>query len=185
MPVGPIGLLCIKNTLTHGFKIGFAVGLGAALADSFYGFLAGGGLAIFSGFLLDYSFQIKLVGAVALIYLGVKEIIEYKNSPSHAAEVKTSNFSKTILAVFFLTLTNPATIIAYLAIFTALGGSSASGVGIFIMILGVFFGSLFWWLILAFSVSKIKHKISPDSMHKIKIFSGIILCAFGIYSLIN
>ncbi|MBM4414125.1 MAG: LysE family translocator, partial [Chloroflexi bacterium] len=40
VPVGPIGLLCIRRTLAHGWRAGFASGLGAATADTLYGFLA-------------------------------------------------------------------------------------------------------------------------------------------------
>lgn len=184
MPVGPIGLLCIKNTLSHGFKIGFAAGLGAALADSFYGFLAGGGLVLFSQLLLDHVTHIKIIGGIFLIYLGLKEIINYKKISHKAASVKSSDFFKTMFTVLFLTLTNPATILSFVAIFAAIGGSTVDGAGLATMILGVFFGSLFWWLILAGGVSRIKHKISENFMKKIKIFSGIILCTFGIYAVI-
>ncbi len=184
MPVGPIGLLCIKNTLSHGFKIGLAVGLGAALADSFYGFLAGGGLVLFSKFLLEYTNYIKIIGGIFLIYLGVKEIKNYKEISRKAANIKTSHFFKTTSTVFLLTLANPATIIAFIAIFAAIGAadSAASGAGLAAMILGVFCGSLIWWIILSSAVTKIKHKISENIMKKIKIFSGIILCAFGVYA---
>ena len=185
MPVGPIGLLCIKNTLSYGFKIGFAVGLGAALADSFYGFLAGGGLALISKFLIDYTFYIKIIGGLFLIYLGIKEIKSYKEIPNKAANIKASHFFKIVVTVLFLTLTNPATIISFIAIFAAIGGSSVGGFGLVTMILGVFLGSLFWWLILAGGVSKIKHKISDNLMKKIKILSGFVLCSFGCYALFS
>ena len=33
-PVGPIGLLCIRRTLSHGRAAGFVSGLGAAAADA-------------------------------------------------------------------------------------------------------------------------------------------------------
>ena len=39
-PVGPIGILCIKRTLTSGRWVGLASGLGAATADAIYGFIA-------------------------------------------------------------------------------------------------------------------------------------------------
>ena len=42
-PVGPIGLLCIRRTLTGGPALGFATGLGAATADAAYGAVAGFG----------------------------------------------------------------------------------------------------------------------------------------------
>jgi len=184
MPVGPIGLLCIKNTLSYGFKTGFAVGLGAALADSFYGLLAGGGLALISKFLLTYTSYIKVIGGIFLIYLGIKEVRNYKKVPHNAAKIKNSHFLKTVFTVLFLTLTNPATIISFVAIFASIGGLTVGVLGLITMIFGVFSGSLFWWLILAGGVTKIKHKISEKIMKIIKIFSGIILCGFGIYTVI-
>ena len=38
-PVGPIGLLCVQRSLKRGFRSGLATGLGAASADTVYGFL--------------------------------------------------------------------------------------------------------------------------------------------------
>jgi threonine/homoserine/homoserine lactone efflux protein len=45
-PVGPIGVLTIKRTLAEGRLSGFATGMGAAMADTVYGFIAGFGLHI-------------------------------------------------------------------------------------------------------------------------------------------
>jgi threonine/homoserine/homoserine lactone efflux protein len=44
LPVGPIAILCIRKTLFNGFLSGFISGLGAALADGIYGFIAACGL---------------------------------------------------------------------------------------------------------------------------------------------
>ncbi|MDD4952426.1 MAG: lysine transporter LysE, partial [Desulfovibrionaceae bacterium] len=49
-PVGPIGLLCIQRTLAGGRRSGLASGLGAAVADTFYGCVAGFGLSFVSLF---------------------------------------------------------------------------------------------------------------------------------------
>jgi threonine/homoserine/homoserine lactone efflux protein len=40
LPVGPIGVLCIRRTLTQGQMAGFLSGLGAATADAIYGSIA-------------------------------------------------------------------------------------------------------------------------------------------------
>lgn len=40
-PVGPIGVLCIRRTLTKGQVSGLVSGLGAATADAFYGCVGG------------------------------------------------------------------------------------------------------------------------------------------------
>ncbi len=43
-PVGPIGILCIRRSLIDGPAVGFATGLGAAVADAMYGCIAAFGL---------------------------------------------------------------------------------------------------------------------------------------------
>jgi len=50
IPVGPIGLLCIRRTLARGRISGFFSGLGAATADGMYGAVAGFGLTFVSRF---------------------------------------------------------------------------------------------------------------------------------------
>ena len=45
-PVGPIGVLCIRRTLQHGFKSGLASGLGAASAVAVYGAIAAVGWSL-------------------------------------------------------------------------------------------------------------------------------------------
>ncbi len=184
MPVGPIGMLCIKNTLSHGFRIGVATGLGAAMADSCYGFMAGGGLAFLSNLLLNNTTIIKIIGSFILLYLGINEI---RNSRAKINEiaVKKSNFYKTIATTYFLTITNPMTILSFIGVFAALGGGGLNKADIAFIISGIFCGSLAWWLTLAGSVSVIRHKISISSMAKIKIISGIILCGFAAYTLFS
>src|SRR3954468_13333260 len=71
-PVGPIGLLCIRRTLAHGRAVGFATGLGAAVADSTYGFAAACGLTAVSAALLSYQWWIRLLGGLFLCYLGIE-----------------------------------------------------------------------------------------------------------------
>ena len=72
--VGPMWVLCLRRTLASGALVGLASGLGIAVADGFYGAVAAFGLTAISGFLLAYAFWIGLVGAVFLIYLGLRTL---------------------------------------------------------------------------------------------------------------
>ena len=69
-PVGPIGVLCIRRTLSAGFISGIVSGLGAALADSLYGAVAAFGLTALSGLLLTYSDGLRLGGGQHLGVFG-------------------------------------------------------------------------------------------------------------------
>ena len=72
IPVGPIGLLLIRRTLTRGRVAGLASGLGAATADALYGCIAGFGVTLLSNFLLENSYMLRVVGGAFLCYLGIK-----------------------------------------------------------------------------------------------------------------
>ncbi len=172
-------MLCIKNNLTHGFRIGLATGLGAALADSLYGFLAGGGLASVSQFLLSQSSAIKIAGGVILLYLGLSEIKNAKKSRGVTVEIKANGFAKTMTTTFFIVLANPATILSFLGIFAAIGGGNSTISGIAIMIFGVFLGSFIWWLILSAITSSTRHKIPEKFMARIRVVSGLILLGYS------
>lgn len=69
-PVGPVGVLCIRRTLTNGMTIGFISGLGAATADAIYGSIAALGISAVAAFLLDYQSYLRIIGGVFLLYLG-------------------------------------------------------------------------------------------------------------------
>ncbi|NMB58797.1 MAG: LysE family translocator, partial [Chloroflexi bacterium] len=51
-PVGPIGVLCIRRTISNGRLSGLVSGLGAATADGLYGCVAAFGLTFISSFLV-------------------------------------------------------------------------------------------------------------------------------------
>ena len=59
-PVGPIGALCIRRTLTDGRLPGLLTGLGAATADGCYGAIAGFGLTIIANALLTQERWLRL-----------------------------------------------------------------------------------------------------------------------------
>jgi threonine/homoserine/homoserine lactone efflux protein len=118
-PVGPIGILTIRKTLAEGRLAGFMTGLGAACADAVYGAIAGFGLTIVSSFLIEHEFWMQLFGGLFLVYLGVKS---YRSIPAtEAAKISGKGLINNLVSTFFLTATNPATILLFASVFTAFG----------------------------------------------------------------
>jgi threonine/homoserine/homoserine lactone efflux protein len=184
-PVGPIGVLCINRTLKTGLMAGLSTGLGAALADAVYGCIAGFGLVAVSQFLLAQQMWIRLIGGAFLLYLGIKTFASSTSPKEIPDQAKT--LWRDFTSTFFLTLTNPMTIISFIAIYASLGvvEANANYQEALIVVIGVFAGSLLWWLLLSTSINLIRHKLSKDILIWINRFSGLILFAFGIFSLIS
>lgn len=186
-PVGPIGVLCINRALQEGFKAGFITGCGAATADGMYGLIAGFGLTFISSFLIHEQSCIRIIGGLFLIYLGMKTFIA-KPSTKAAPVNSTESLARSYFSTFFLTATNPMTILSFIAIFSGLGLGNTYGsyLASCMLVLGVIVGSLSWWLILTFSVAKIfHHRMHTSWLSGINRLSGSILILFGFAALIS
>ena len=182
-PVGPIGVLCIRRTLTNGRASGLASGLGAATADAVYGCVAGFGLTFVSNTLISQQLWFRLVGGVFLCYLGLKTLLA--KPAEEAAPAGANSLISAYTSTFFLTLTNPMTIISFAAIFAGLGGSSGNYVSAALLVLGVFIGSALWWLTLSTGVSTFRTKVTPDGLRWVNRISGLVIAAFGLLALLS
>lgn len=185
LPVGPIGVLCINRSLLGGFIPGLVTGLGAATADAVYGLIAVLGLTAITSFLVTSETYIKLIGGIALCYLAVKILLKKKSNTSVDNSRKSNAIS--YITTFFLTLTNPATIISFAAVFAALGlGYKFKGIyPSIIMVTGVFIGSLLWWIFLSGGVSLLREKINVKFINYIGLISGSLILIFGLVCIVS
>src|SRR5258705_11085466 len=120
VPVGPVGVLCVRRTIFQGKLAGFVSGLGAATADAIFGFIAAFGLTFVSDWLIGYQQWLRIAGGCYLLYVGSSALLarsEVKSDSERDAETPLRGFAST----FALTLSNPITIVALLGLFSVLG----------------------------------------------------------------
>lgn len=184
-PVGPIGVLCIRRTLAEGRLNGLVSGLGAATADAIYGCIAAFGLTFITDVLVQQQVWLRLVGGTFLIILGAKTILS-KPSEKPPSE-KRIGLLDAYGSTFFLTLTNPVTILSFAAIFAGIGlGSAVADYGSAgLLVFSVFAGSALWWLILSGTVSLLRKRVTPRVLRWINRVSGAIIMGFGVLILIS
>lgn len=184
-PVGPIGVLCIRRTLAEGRLFGFASGLGAATADAIYGCIAGFGLTFISSLLIGQQMWIRLIGGLFLCYLGVRTLLA--EPAERPASVGESGLLGAYGSTFFLTLTNPMTILSFTAVFAGLGVGSASGDygSAAVLVLGVFVGSGLWWLLLSGIAGAFRTRFSTRALRWVNRISGVVVAGFGVVALLN
>ena len=182
VPVGPIGLLCIQRTIAYGRNSGLVTGLGAATADGLYGGVAAFGLTTISGFLVGQQFWFRLIGGTFLLYLGTKTFLSKpaEKAATSSHESLFSDYGSTV----FLTITNPMTILSFVAVFAGLGLANSSGgqTSPVLMIVGVVLGSTLWWFGLSAGVSLFRPKFNGDSLRVVNRISGATLIGFAIFA---
>jgi threonine/homoserine/homoserine lactone efflux protein len=189
-PVGPMGMLCIRRTLTGGPRAGLAIGFGIATGDAVYGLIAALGLVGISQFMLAYDRPLHLLAGLFLLYLGVRALLQKApaeaangNSDSNGklAQVGRAGALRAYASSLLLTLTNPQTVIMFAALFTTLAPRGAFSSSIALTTVGgVFCGSIAWWCFLVTVVSLARHAIGSKLRVAIDRFVGITLAAFGI-----
>lgn len=184
-PVGPIGVLCIRRTLAQGRLSGFVSGLGAATADAIYGCIAGLGLTFISSLLIHQQLGLRLIGGAFLCYLGTKTFTSL--STEQAAKVTGSSLLSAYVSIFFLTLTNPLTMLSFAAVFAGLGvtNTSANYLLAIILVLGVFTGSALWWLLLCGCIGLVLTRVTAKRLQWVNRISGIIITMFGVVALLS
>ncbi|MDF2633242.1 MAG: Lysine exporter protein [Pelosinus sp.] len=184
-PVGPIGIVCIRRTLSQGMLNGFAAGLGAATADAFYGSAAAFGLTIITDLFLENSLYLRIIGSLFLFYLGYSTFIA---KPAHKSEsAYQDGWIKACLSTFFLTITNPMTILSFGAVFAGLGivGTKGDYISSFILVGGVFLGSSLWWFLLSGTIQLLRHTFNYQRLIWVNRVSGIIIAGFGVISFLG
>jgi threonine/homoserine/homoserine lactone efflux protein len=179
LPVGPVGLLCVRRTLFEGVSFGLASGLGAACADTIFGIIAGFGLSVVRDWILSYQDWLGTAGGLYLLQAGVRAILA-KHVPDPeplAGEALVGAFA----SAFALTLTNPITVLAFAAIFAKVGvDHAASFTGIAVLVSGVFVGSALWWLGLCLGVAPFRRRTPSGTLRAINLLSGAILLLSGV-----
>lgn len=180
-PVGPIGLLTIQRSLEHGPRAGLATGLGAAAADAVYGALGAYGVRWLIDALVAARVPLALFGAAFLLWMAwglLRAPVAAQAARTAPARGPLQFFAGT----FVLTLSNPATILSFVAIFGAMAGRAASGSPA-LMVLGVLLGSALWWLALSSIVGRLRERFDARWRRRVNLASAAVLAAFALWQL--
>jgi threonine/homoserine/homoserine lactone efflux protein len=178
LPVGPVGVLCVRRCLFEGPYFGLISGLGAATADAAFGAIAGFGLTFVRDWLLSYEDWFGLAGGLFLVVFGAKAL--FFNHPAEPEPVGGERILAAYASTFALTIANPITLLSFAAIFAKVGAEATAGVGsISVLVGGVFLGSLLWWLGLSFGIAALHQMAGEIVLKWLNRISGVILLGFG------
>lgn len=183
VPVGPIGVLCIRRSIAEGARVGFACGLGAATADAIYGAIGAAGLTVVSDLLARQRVWLGLLGGLFLCYLGVKT---WRSRPAdQAARNGAASLAGAFATTLLLTLTNPMTILSFAAMFAGfgLGRAGQSWPAAVQLVAGVFLGSAAWWLVLSVGSGRLGARLGAREMTWLNRLSGGVILGFGFWNL--
>jgi threonine/homoserine/homoserine lactone efflux protein len=192
VPIGPVNLICIRRTLAFGPANGFFSGLGAATGDTVFAIVTGFGLTVIAQLIRGYASYLELLGGGLLIYFGIHTYLSKVETrivdKIAVRETGKSTLLRAMASTFALTITNPATLIGFAALFAGLGGLAGGHPNLIsaaFVVIGVAGGSALWWLVLTTVVGLFHASINDHVMSLINKGSGVAVTGFGLAVLIH
>ncbi|MBC7360707.1 MAG: LysE family transporter [Candidatus Aminicenantes bacterium] len=189
VPVGPVNIYIISQTLKRDFFHGMLAGLATALLDSTYCLVALVGFFHISINLSQYSHWLKLAAGVVLLFLGLKLFYDAKVFKLNGE--KTRNSSKTprpLFGVLLLYISNPSLYAFWIAIAGAVTAHGLLKKGLwpaafFALFCGL--GALVWYFFLVRFVSHYQSKLQEKTFKKMLFILGVMLIGFSIFTFLS
>ena len=180
IPVGPVNILCIRRTIGAGWRSGVISGVGAAVADMLYGGIAGFSITLVIQFLVREQFWIRLFGGILLVGIGIWYFFKRPVALDARLQDRGSAYSD-IRSAFLLTLTNPTTVLSFVALLAALGmGAQRLWWLTVFLVGGVFCGSMMWWIVLSVIVNHFRDRFNDRLLLLMNRFAGVAIGGFGV-----
>ncbi|MBA4209027.1 MAG: lysine transporter LysE [Parvibaculum sp.] len=181
-PIGPVNLIVIRRTLRFGQLNGFLSGGGAAAGDALFATIAAFGITAAMDFVLRFETALQFIGGFFLLFLGLRTWFARPHFAEAPAEVHTGAMAAVFMTTFVLTITNPATMLGFIAIFGGVAGLTDAGEDYghaATLVLAVMAGSALWWAGLSGFVSLFRHRMNDDLLGIVNKVSGILIAIFG------
>jgi threonine/homoserine/homoserine lactone efflux protein len=188
-PIGPVNLVVIRRTLRFGKLNGFVSGSGAAFGDGVFAAMAAFGMTAAIDFFLKYELWLQGVGGLFLLILGFRTLMTHPHLEEAGVDSVPTVAARLFMATFALTITNPATMLGFIAIFggiASLSGGGEQGFGHAAVLTGsVICGSLLWWFGLSQFVNLFRQRMSDHLLEIINRVSGCLIVGFGVIILMR
>lgn len=179
IPIGAVGALTIRRTITHGRMAGFLSGLGCSTADLCYSCISIFGFTLISDYLLQYQTGITFIGGLLIVFMGIgfirKKQVAVQDTASHT---KLLSF---FASSFLIAITNPATIVTFLFAFSIfqIGEIHSIWEGI-ATVFGILTGTCIWWTLISLGIGSVRKKITEKKIVVINHMLGLLVLLFGI-----
>ncbi len=187
MPLGPVSIIMINRTIKRGFLAGFFSGLGLGTADTLLAVLSALGFTVIIGFINEERFIITVVAGLVVMAVGLKVFLSNPVRDFRDKDRTNKSLWRDFYSVFVLSISNPYTILIFVAFFSGIhpGRYVRTGLVPFFLIPGVFIGAMTWWLSLSYFLSRFKKKIRLRAIVRINKLGGVVIILIGFFLMLS
>ncbi len=178
---GTVFFSLIQTSIKRGLREGIYIASGVLMSDAFYMSVAVFGSTFIVDKVTHYDHIIRFIGFSFLLILGIRSIIKKEKSHDDDNPPTEKKGILYILKGIMLNSINPMVLIAWLGVATYVETvnhfSFDQVVLFFSVVLGTMFSVMFG---LCYFARKLRNVLSPENMHRLNVFSGVVFIVFAL-----
>ncbi|HPI74807.1 MAG TPA: LysE family transporter [bacterium] len=186
IPIGPINVYAVSQTLKRDFIHGMLVGITSALLDFIFCFAVLTSMRHLIAQLQAVALHVKGLGSLILLFFALRLILQARKEKFKKEDSRNETLThhKPVIATMLMYLTNPS----LYAFWIAIGGTisahsiiSQSGFNPLLFSGAVFLGTLLWYAILVRYVWKRHYQFTVKIVKRLLYATALILIGLAVY----
>lgn len=178
---GTVFFSLIQTSIKRGLREGIYIASGVLMSDAFYMSVAVFGSTFIVDKVHHYDHIIRIIGFSFLLILGIRSII--KKEKPHDEDNPPAE-KKGILYVMkgiMLNSINPMVLIAWLGVATYVETVNHFHFDQVVFFFGIVLATMFSVMFgLCYFARKLRNVLSPENMHRLNVFSGLVFIVFAL-----
>jgi len=190
IPLGPVNVFVISQTIKRDFRHGFLAGLTTAILDFIYCLIALVGFFHFSfRFNVNQAIPfLKIAAGLILVGIAVRLVKQAQDPPANKSLSKAPRSARPVFGVVLLYVSNPGLYFFWLAVAGAVTAHNLVGISgwspvLFALSCGL--GGLSWYFILVRYVSVHHHQLDPRIFRRVLLVLAVVLFGFAAYTILS
>ena len=187
IPLGPMGLIAVQRTLNKGRTSGFMSGMGIATADTIFALIAAVGLTYIINFLNEQKLYFQILGGLVILLVGFKIFIANPVKQIRANRIRKIKPLEEFGSVLLLALSNPLTILMFVAVFAGLklSGDLSHFGSAFFVVTGIFLGASFSWFFVSTIITRYRKRFRLRTIFWFNKLAGSAIFIFGLAAIFS
>ncbi|MFN7312811.1 MAG: LysE family translocator [Bacteroidota bacterium] len=178
---GTVFFSLIQTSIKRGFKKAIFIAVGVLLSDAFFIAVALWGTSFIAAEMHRYDHEIRSVGFLFLMVLGIRSIIKKEKDHTHdAAPAEKHNLLYAIKGLMLNSI-NPMVLISWISLTTYVHSSNNFNFGqllfYFAVVLTTMFATMFG---IVYFADKLRNILSAKNLHRLNVFSGVVFIVFAL-----
>jgi L-lysine exporter family protein LysE/ArgO len=178
---GTVFFSLIQTSVKRGFNKALYIALGVLLSDAFFIAVSLLGTSFVADEMHKYDMQIRIVGFVFLVVLGIRSIIKKEVDHTNDAAPTERKGILYFIKGAMLNSINPMVLISWMGVVTyvetVIKFDYNNTLFYFMVVLATMLTTMIGIIYFA---GKLRHVLSAKNMHRLNVFSGIVFLVFAL-----